>query len=448
MRYPVCLAAMLMLAAWAMPERAEADFVGHGAPVRDVAISSDGFYAATAGFDDLAILWSVGKREQLTRFYGHEAAVNAVVFLPALTPDGRPRVATVSDDGTARIWDGQTGAMTHRLDGHEKKVVAIDASPDGTQLATASWDRTVRLWDIKTGALTRVFEGHRDSVNDVVFSPDGGALLSGGYDGDIWVWPLDEAEAPYRLAKVGFPINAIAVSPDGATLVTGSSDQMVRVWDIATRDQLRELTGHEGAVLTVAISTDGETIASGGVGGALYLWDGGSTPKLALRVEHYRAVWSLAFTPDTERIYAGGIDSVVRGWHAETGASVIGEVTDFRPVERFPRALADSDNPVDRGGYQFRKCAICHGLEEDDVPRSGPSLAGLFGRQAGTYPDYEYSDALTGSDVIWTEETVSELFDIGPDVMFPGTKMPVQRLSDPKDRSDLVEFLKFATDPQ
>lgn len=448
MRVPACLVALLVLAATTPPDRASADFVGHGAPVRDVAISSDGFYAATAGFDDLAILWSVGKREQLTRFYGHEAAVNAVVFLSALTPDGRPRVATASDDGTARIWDGQTGAMILRLNGHEKKVVAVDASPDGAYLATASWDRTVRLWDVKTGAELRVLEGHGDSVNDVVFSPDGGALISGGYDGDIWVWPLDEADTPYRLAKVGFPINAIAISPDGGTLVTGSSDQTVRVWDIAARDELRALVGHEGAVLTVAISSDGETIASGGVGGALYLWDGGSTPKLALQVEHYRAVWSLAFTPDAERIYAGGIDSVVRGWYAETGASVIGAATDFRPVERVPRALADSDDPVDRGGYQFRKCAICHGLEDDGIPRSGPSLAGLFGRKAGTYPDYEYSDALTDSDVIWTAETVSELFDIGPDVMFPGTKMPVQRLTDPRDRSDLVEFLKFATDTQ
>jgi cytochrome c len=446
MRAAAFLLAGLVLLAWGPPERAAADFVGHGAPVRDVALSPDGVYAATAGFDDLAILWSVSRREQLTRFYGHEAAVNAVAFLPALTPDGRPRVATASDDGTARIWDGQTGALVHRLDGHEKKVVAVDATTDGGLVATASWDRTVRLWDARDGALLRVFEGHKDSVNDVAFTPDGTALVSGGYDGDIWVWPIDGETPPYRMAKVGFPINAIAVARDGVTLVTGSADRIVRVWNLKTRAQTRELTGHEGAVLTVAISPDGETIATGGVGGALYLWDGGDAPKLAMQLEHYRAVWSIAFTPDAERLYAGGIDSVVRGWDAETGASIIGEATAFRPVERVPRALASSEDPIERGSYQFRKCAICHGVEEDGVERSGPSLAGLFGRRAGTYPGYQYSDALDGSDVIWTEETVSELFDAGPDVMFPGTKMPIQRLTDPGDLADLVAFLKFATD--
>ena len=146
---------------------ARADFVGHGAPVRDVAISTDGLYAATTGFDDVAILWSVDDRTQLARFYGHEAAVNAADFLPPNPGMSYPRVVTVSDDGSGRIWDGDSGTLLHRLDGHSQKVVAIAAAPDGATVATASWDRTVRLWDADTGVELRVFEGHGGSVNDV-----------------------------------------------------------------------------------------------------------------------------------------------------------------------------------------------------------------------------------------------------------------------------------------
>jgi len=105
-----------------------ADFVGHGAPVRDVVISPDGNYAATAGFDDIAILWSVPDSRQIARFYGHEAGVNAVAFLPAATGATHPRIVSVSDDGTARIWDGDTGVQLHRLDGHDKKVVSVAVS--------------------------------------------------------------------------------------------------------------------------------------------------------------------------------------------------------------------------------------------------------------------------------------------------------------------------------
>lgn len=430
----------------ARPGPVHADFIGHGAPVRDVVLSPDGIFAATAGFDDLAILWSVDSREQLTRFYGHGAGVNALAFLPPLDGGDRPRLVTVSDDGTGRIWDGTTGKQLHVLQGHEKKVVAVAVSPDGTRIATASWDRTVRLWDAETGAPLQMFEGHENSVNDVVFTPDGNRVLSAGYDGDIWIWPLDGEEA-FRFARVGFPINALALSSDGRTLVTGSADKTVRVWDVEAREMRRELTEpHEGAVLTVAISHDGRSIASGGVGGTLLIWDGGMEPRIALQVDHYRAVWALDFSSDGSRIYAAGIDSVVRAWRTEDGGSIIGEATRFRPVERVSRALAKSSDPVERGSFQFRKCAICHALEDSGPPRSGPSLAGLFGRRAGTYPGYEFSDALDDSDVIWTEETVDLLFDIGPDKMFPGTKMPVQRLTDPQDRLDLVEFLKQATD--
>ena len=53
--------------------------------------------------------------------------------------------------------------------------------------------------------------------------------------------------------------------------------------------------------------------------------------------------------------------------------------------------------------------------------------------------------ALKNTPIIWDEETIARLFDIGPNKMFPGTKMPEQRLTNPRDRQDLVEFLKHAT---
>ena len=60
-------------------------------------------------------------------------------------------------------------------------------------------------------------------------------------------------------------------------------------------------------------------------------------------------------------------------------------------------------------------------------------------------PGYPYSDALLASDIVWTETTVAQLFDEGPDVVLPGTKMPVQRLTSVTRRDDLIRFLKKAT---
>ena len=48
-------------------------------------------------------------------------------------------------------------------------------------------------------------------------------------------------------------------------------------------------------------------------------------------------------------------------------------------------------------------------------------------------------------DVVWTPETVSKLFEIGPAQYTPGTKMPEQVIGSPDDRTALVRFLEKAT---
>ena len=88
---------------------------------------------------------------------------------------------------------------------------------------------------------------------------------------------------------------------------------------------------------------------------------------------------------------------------------------------------------------------MCHELGPGVSRRAGPTLYGLFGRRAGTVEGYKYSEALAHSEIVWTAETVAELFEVGPDVMTPGSKMPLQRIPDPEDRTALMEYLARTT---
>ena len=95
------------------------------------------------------------------------------------------------------------------------------------------------------------------------------------------------------------------------------------------------------------------------------------------------------------------------------------------------------------GERQFmRKCSICHALTPPPSRKAGPTLHGVFGRRAGTVPGYRYSDVLSGSDIIWSDDTIDQLFDLGPDHYIPGSKMPMQVIAGAEDRRDLVEFLR------
>jgi cytochrome c len=99
----------------------------------------------------------------------------------------------------------------------------------------------------------------------------------------------------------------------------------------------------------------------------------------------------------------------------------------------------------ERGAEVFQACAACHTLTPEGGNRAGPTLHGLFGRRIASLPGYNFSPALKGLDIVWTPETVSKLFELGPQTYTPGTKMPEQTIGSAADREALVRFLEKAT---
>jgi cytochrome c len=97
-----------------------------------------------------------------------------------------------------------------------------------------------------------------------------------------------------------------------------------------------------------------------------------------------------------------------------------------------------------RGQRNFRACAPCHSLEADRN-MTGPSLAGLWGRKAGSLPSFErYSDALKSSGITWDDRSLDGWLT-DPDGMVPENEMPFNGIKDARDRADLLAFLKEAT---
>ena len=108
-------------------------------------------------------------------------------------------------------------------------------------------------------------------------------------------------------------------------------------------------------------------------------------------------------------------------------------------------ALADQGDAL-RGQQDFRACAPCHSLEPDRN-MTGPSLAGLWGRKAGSLPSFErYSDALKSSGIIWDDRSLDGWLT-DPDRTVPDNEMPFNGIKDARDRADLLAFLKEATKP-
>ena len=99
-----------------------------------------------------------------------------------------------------------------------------------------------------------------------------------------------------------------------------------------------------------------------------------------------------------------------------------------------------------RGAEAYRACVACHALEPD-LHLTGPSLAGFWGRAAGTVEAYlRYSPGLKEAGFEWNAAALDGWL-ADPAAMIPGTFMVFRGMGDGQARADLIAFLEIAGAP-
>jgi cytochrome c len=427
----VVLAAVVAMVAGAGSTTADDQgLTGHGGPVRAMAVLADGETLVSGGFDSAAIVWDLrqGRARRVLRH--HDSTVNAIVALAGGC------AATGGEDGRIALWCGEA-SPERVLRGHTGPIAGLAVSPDGAWLASASWDRTVRLWPLAIPAAgeARIIEGHQGPVNAVAFTRDSSAIITAGYDGQLRLTGLAAGQAPLSVQLAG-PLAALAVRPDGGGILTAGADGVIRAFS-PTLSPLFEIALSGGPLTTLIISPDGLRAVSAGMRTPVTVVDLVARSVAAEILGPGLPVWSLALAPDGRRLYTGGADRAIRSW----------DLTAARPTTAViaPAARPEASLGAERGAQVFRACRACHGLTSADTNLAGPTLAGIMGRRVAGASGYAYSEALRRLDIVWSEATISRLFEIGPNAMLPGTKMPEQRITDPEDRKALVEWLARVT---
>jgi cytochrome c len=109
-----------------------------------------------------------------------------------------------------------------------------------------------------------------------------------------------------------------------------------------------------------------------------------------------------------------------------------------------PAAWAQMELPAaapPNGATLFRnQCATCHTLNASDPQRQGPTLAGVWGRKAGSVPGFHYSAGFANADWNWDEAHLDPYL-ANPQAVIPGAVMPYKQ-ADAARRHAIIEFLK------
>jgi WD40 repeat protein/tRNA A-37 threonylcarbamoyl transferase component Bud32 len=286
--------------------QAHLDFLtlrGHRDWVVSVAYSPDGRRIATGSQDGTAKLWDAVTGKELFTLSGQGSWRTYVAF----SPDGRRIAGSV--DRAVKIWDSVNGKELVTLSQHGSNVACVVFSPDGRRIATASRDNTAKVWDAASGLELLTLQGHTNALQTVAFSPDGRRIVTASVDKTAKVWDATSGNELLTFTKHKEMVNSASFSPDGQRIVSGSDDLPTRVWDAASGNELLTL---EVPSQAAAFSPDGQWIVT------CYtqpiVWDA-MTGKRLLTINGINSyLWSVAFSPDGRMIATASQDETAHLW--------------------------------------------------------------------------------------------------------------------------------------
>lgn len=307
------------LAAWRPRLHSLQMLVEHQGPVVGMVLSQDGQRLLSGdkfgniGLSDTASGKPIGngvKHERLTAL--------------AFSPNGL--CASASQDGTVRLWNGNTLQAIGKPLQHQGPVHQMVFSSDGSQIATASsgvngfWESgIVSRWDVETCELIDEpfqrksaddqFPNH--AIRTMAFTDLGLQAVVTISPGTHQIWNIE-------LGKSSMPLisnpntRAITISRDGLRLATAGEGR-ISIWDVPTGTLTAKPVTHVG-VRAVAFSGDGSLLVSGGNDRSARIWRTNDGQPVGGPMRQAGAVTFVGFGPDDRHVTTASENGTARLW--------------------------------------------------------------------------------------------------------------------------------------
>ncbi len=277
----------------------------HAGGVTGLAFPSNNQQLISTGGDGVVRFWQLPIPSQRS-LAGVTAAVTDVAI-----PTNQPTAIVSAVDGTLRLFDLNSGAVSREFPKSERPVTSVAVQPNNALVATADDLGRVWLLNFSDGTERGSVAGHDKAVTRVAFHPDNLRFASAGVDGTVRLWTTPTAAVPTNGHTA--PLRALASNQNGEWFVTGSDDKTVRVWASNGQPQ-QQMGGHQQPVLAVAVRRDDAQIASADVEGTILLWNAVNGATEGSLLAHSGPVAALAYEHSNQALLSGSGDGTLKRW--------------------------------------------------------------------------------------------------------------------------------------
>jgi WD40 repeat protein len=282
--------------------------------------SPDGELVAGIAADGSAHIWNAETGAEVSVLHGSAEEIKDVAVAP-----GGQLVATAAGR-RATVLELGGGRPVARLE-HPRAIVSMAFDGSGKRVLTAARDGKARIWDARSGRLLHALARHRGPLSGAAFTADDRLVVTTGSDRSAGIWSAPTG----RLLQVVRPefdtildeqpsIEESALSGNGRRLALVDDLGEVTVWDTRSGRRVARVGGLDSHfALVAALNRRGTRLATGDVDGNARIWQIPSGEVAAELRGHGDQITDAAFSPDDSLVVTASVDGTARTWRVETG---------------------------------------------------------------------------------------------------------------------------------
>ncbi|KAL9247863.1 hypothetical protein vseg_021246 [Gypsophila vaccaria] len=235
--------------------------------ITDVRFSPRMSRLATSSFDKSVRVWDVDNPGySLRNFMGHSATVMSLDF----HPNKDDLICSCDGDGEIRYWSVTNGSCTRIFKGGNTQV---RFQPRHGRYLAAAAENVISIFDAETQACQHRLQGHTKQIHSVSWDPCGEFLASVSED-SVRVWSVgagNKGECIHELSCNGNKFYSCAFHPTYTSLLVIGCYQSMELWNMV-ENKTMTLSAHDGLIASLAASTASGLVASASHDKIVKLW--------------------------------------------------------------------------------------------------------------------------------------------------------------------------------